>query len=211
MHLLDVEDLVISSGDVRLVNGIDLTIAGGERVGLIGESGSGKSLTALGVMQLLPRGLSSAGDVRFEDCDLARVSERVRSSPLLRCVQTVQPLAANLGLPVETSEALGPRADRDAACLVRSLGSRTSAVVVCTHGETIEALQERLVRPGQLAFGPGSEHEKGSVWVLRGGGGWFTEAVYLRPGHACSGATARRGGWRHEQGGARGLSSERGR
>ncbi len=78
MSLLDVEDLVISSGDVRLVDGIDLSIGAGERVGLIGESGSGKSLTALGVMQLLPRGISSAGSVRFEGCDLVRISERAR-------------------------------------------------------------------------------------------------------------------------------------
>ncbi|MDA8317731.1 MAG: phosphoglycerate mutase family protein [Actinomycetota bacterium] len=107
---------------------------------------------------------------------------QVLSSPLLRCVQTVQPLAAHLGLPVETSEALGPRADRDAARLVRSLASGTRAVVVCTHGETIEALQRRLARPGHLAFGPGSEHEKGSVWVLGGSGGRFADAIYLRPG-----------------------------
>jgi 8-oxo-dGTP diphosphatase len=118
---------------------------------------------------------------------------RVLSSPLLRCVQTVEPLAAHLGLPVETSEALRPRADRDAASLVRSLGSGTRAVVVCTHGETIEALQRRLARPGQLAFGPGSEHEKGSVWVLSGSGGRFAEAIYLPPGHARSGSTVREG------------------
>ena len=78
MSLLDVEDLVISSGDVRLVDGIDLSLGAGERVGLIGESGSGKSLTALGVIQLLPRGISSTGSIRFEDCDLGRVSERAR-------------------------------------------------------------------------------------------------------------------------------------
>ena len=78
MSLLDVENLVISSGDVRLVDGIDLSIGAGERVGLIGESGSGKSLTALGVMQLLPRGISSTGSIRFEDCDLVGAPERAR-------------------------------------------------------------------------------------------------------------------------------------
>ena len=107
---------------------------------------------------------------------------RVLSSPLLRCVQTVEPLAAHLGVPVRTSGALVPGADRDAVRLVRSLGARSRPVVVCTHGETIEALQQRLFRPGELAFRPGGAHEKGSVWVLRWSDGRFTEATYLPPG-----------------------------
>ena len=96
MSLLDVEDLVISSAGARLVDGIDLSVGAGERVGLIGESGSGKSLTALGVMQLLPRGLSSTGSIRFEDRDLARISERARSSLRGRRVAMVfqEPMSA---------------------------------------------------------------------------------------------------------------------
>jgi broad specificity phosphatase PhoE len=106
---------------------------------------------------------------------------RVLSSPLVRCVQTVEPLARELGLKVEDAEALGPQADRDAARLVRSLAKESDAVVICTHGETIEALQRRLARPGKHAFGPGGAHEKGSVWLLRASGGRFTSATYLPP------------------------------
>lgn len=47
-----------------LVGGIDLTVMPGERVGLIGESGSGKSLTALSIMGLLPDTLTARGSVR---------------------------------------------------------------------------------------------------------------------------------------------------
>ena len=96
MTLLDVEDLVISSAGARLVDGIDLSVRAGERVGLIGESGSGKSLTALGVMQLLPRGISSTGSIRFEGRDLARISERARSSLRGRRVAMVfqEPMSA---------------------------------------------------------------------------------------------------------------------
>ncbi len=125
---------------------------------------------------------------------------QVVSSPLMRCVHTVEPLATFLGLPIEETEALGPQADREAARLLRSLASAPHAVVVCTHGETIEALQRRLARPGKLAFGPGGAHEKGSVWLLHGSGGRFTSATYLPPGrppyagHASGGRGARAAG-----------------
>jgi len=109
---------------------------------------------------------------------------RVLSSPLLRCVQTVEPLAANLGLRVELSQNLGPHADREAARVLRSLASELRTVVVCTHGETIEALQRRLARPKDLAFGPSGPREKGSVWVLRWNGRRLVEATYLPPTHA---------------------------
>ncbi len=104
---------------------------------------------------------------------------RVLSSPLVRCLQTVEPLATRLGIVVEQSEALGPTTDREAARLLRSLTSEPRAVVVCTHGETIEALQRRLARPDKHSFGPGGPHEKGSVWLLRAKGARFTSAAYL--------------------------------
>ncbi len=61
-----------------LVHDIDLTVGRGERVGLIGESGSGKSLTALGVMGLLPEDVEATGSVRLAgvDHDLIGAGER---------------------------------------------------------------------------------------------------------------------------------------
>ncbi len=59
--MLDITDLRIGDG---LVDGVSFKIASGERVGLIGESGSGKTLTALAVMGLidLPRSGSTLLD-----------------------------------------------------------------------------------------------------------------------------------------------------
>jgi broad specificity phosphatase PhoE len=108
-------------------------------------------------------------------------ARQVLSSPLLRCVQTVEPLANRLGVPIEYSDALGPRGDKDAAALLGALALASHAVVVCTHGETIEALQRRLGRASKLGFGPGSAHEKGSVWRLHVRGGRLTSATYLPP------------------------------
>jgi peptide/nickel transport system ATP-binding protein len=48
-----------------LVHGVDVTVAPGERLGIIGESGSGKSLTALAVLGLLPYPLAAAGSARI--------------------------------------------------------------------------------------------------------------------------------------------------
>ncbi|MCO8305100.1 MULTISPECIES: ABC transporter ATP-binding protein [unclassified Streptomyces] len=64
MTLLDVHGLTVRTADGRsLVSDLSFTVAGGERLGLIGESGSGKSLTTLAVLGLLPEGMSVTGSV----------------------------------------------------------------------------------------------------------------------------------------------------
>ncbi|MEU3272136.1 ABC transporter ATP-binding protein [Saccharomonospora sp. NPDC006951] len=77
--MLNVRDLVVSGRDGVLVDHVSFDVGEGERVGLIGASGSGKSLTALALMGLLPEGLSLSGSIRFEGSELAGASERVLS------------------------------------------------------------------------------------------------------------------------------------
>ncbi|WP_410601614.1 ABC transporter ATP-binding protein [Amycolatopsis sp. lyj-90] len=59
-----------------LVRGVSFDIARGERVGLIGESGSGKSLTALSIMGLLPEELAASGSVKLDGRELLTASEK---------------------------------------------------------------------------------------------------------------------------------------
>ena len=59
--MLTVKDLRIGP-----VGPISFDIAPGERVGLVGDSGSGKSLTALAIMGLLPDSLTATGSIQFE-------------------------------------------------------------------------------------------------------------------------------------------------
>jgi oligopeptide/dipeptide ABC transporter ATP-binding protein len=59
--LLEVSGLNVSAGDVPLVRDVSFDIGAGERVGLIGESGSGKTLTALALLGLLPEGVEATG------------------------------------------------------------------------------------------------------------------------------------------------------
>ncbi|MHB8345962.1 MAG: ABC transporter ATP-binding protein [Acidiferrobacterales bacterium] len=67
-----------ASGPVRAVDGVSLDIAAGESVALLGESGSGKSVAALALLQLLPQpaGRIVAGRVLLGDRDLLRTPER---------------------------------------------------------------------------------------------------------------------------------------
>jgi peptide/nickel transport system ATP-binding protein len=73
--ILRVEDLSVRVGAIEAVHGVTFELARGQRVGLIGESGSGKTLTALAIMGLLPEGLSASGRVLFEGHDLLALSE----------------------------------------------------------------------------------------------------------------------------------------
>ncbi|SNT42719.1 ABC-type dipeptide/oligopeptide/nickel transport system, ATPase component [Streptosporangium subroseum] len=73
MSLLDVTGLGVRSGQGReLVSDVSFTLEAGARLGLIGESGSGKSLTALAIMGLLPTGMTASGSVVLDAPGLPR-------------------------------------------------------------------------------------------------------------------------------------------
>jgi oligopeptide/dipeptide ABC transporter ATP-binding protein len=79
--LLAVEDLRVTfgtrRGTVHAVNGISFAIEPGETLGIVGESGCGKSVTALALMGILPRnGRVTGGAARFAGRDLLRLRER---------------------------------------------------------------------------------------------------------------------------------------
>ena len=82
MSLLEVSGLTVTTGRSPLVAGLELTIEPGERVGLIGESGSGKSLTCLSILGLLPSNLQASGSLRLDGVqhDLLRAGEQTWSS-----------------------------------------------------------------------------------------------------------------------------------
>src|SRR5207253_3839610 len=73
--LLAVEGLKVRVGDVDAVAISGFELAAGKRTGLIGESGSGKTLTALAIMGLLPEGMGVRGSIRYGGSDLLTVGE----------------------------------------------------------------------------------------------------------------------------------------
>lgn len=73
---LEVRDLTVDIDGLRVVDGVSFDVPDGARVGLIGESGSGKSLTALAILGLLPVGASAAGSVRWNGRELIGLPDR---------------------------------------------------------------------------------------------------------------------------------------
>jgi peptide/nickel transport system ATP-binding protein len=63
--LLEIDALSIAIGATRIIKNLSLEVRGGEILGLVGASGSGKSMTALAVMQLLPQTAQATGAVRL--------------------------------------------------------------------------------------------------------------------------------------------------
>ncbi len=80
-YLLEVQDLKtyfkVKAGRVRAVDGVSFAIKPGEKLGVVGESGCGKSVTALSIMRLLPQppGEIAGGSVLFEDQELLDLPE----------------------------------------------------------------------------------------------------------------------------------------
>jgi oligopeptide transport system ATP-binding protein len=80
-NLLEVQDLKVyfkvKAGRVRAVDGVSFAIKPGEKVGVVGESGCGKSVTALSIMRLVaqPPGEYAGGSLLFEDQDLLELPE----------------------------------------------------------------------------------------------------------------------------------------
>ena len=124
---------------------------------------------------LSERGLAQASRIAAE----LRVDSiaAIVSSPYLRCVETVEPLATALGLTVGTSDALAEGAGAQAA--LGMVEEADEPVVLCTHGDVIGELISTLAGRGipldddRLA--------KGSTWVLTVVDGAVTSATYRPP------------------------------
>lgn len=94
--VLDVRNLVVRRGDLVAVRGVDVRVRAGQRVGLVGESGAGKSLTALAIMGLLQPGWTTEGQVMHDGVDLTGISDRAFSRRRGRTLSMVfqDPLSA---------------------------------------------------------------------------------------------------------------------
>ncbi|ADI05296.1 ABC transporter, ATP-binding protein [Streptomyces bingchenggensis BCW-1] len=143
MTLLDVRGLTVRTADGRtLVDDLSLSVAPGERLGVIGESGSGKSLTTLAVLGLLPEGMTATGSVELGGTQIVGASEKRLTGVRGRDAAIVfqEPLTA-----------LDPlmRVGRQIAGPLRQRRGLTGGALKRAVAEALE--QVRLPEPGRIA------------------------------------------------------------
>ena len=91
-NLLEINNLsihyILKEATVKAVNNLTLSLKSGETIGLVGETGAGKTTTALGLMQLVqtPPGMVTEGSIHFDGRNLLEISEvemrKVRGSQI---------------------------------------------------------------------------------------------------------------------------------
>ena len=131
MALLDVRDLRTSfftpGGEVRAVDGVSFSVDAGRTLGLVGESGCGKTMTALSILRLTPpAGRIVSGEIVFDGRNLLTLSEpdmrRVRGNAIAMIFQ--EPMSSlnpvftvgdQIGEAVRLHQRLGRRAAREKA------------------------------------------------------------------------------------------------
>lgn len=77
--LLEVRNLTIRFGATTVVDNVSFDLDAGERLGIIGESGSGKTLTSLAIIGLLPDAANISGSVKFNGRELTNLKDREMS------------------------------------------------------------------------------------------------------------------------------------
>ncbi|MGK5728363.1 dipeptide ABC transporter ATP-binding protein [Streptomyces sp. URMC 124] len=172
-RLLEVDGLTVDAGGRPLVRGVGFTVDRGERVGIIGESGSGKTLTALALLGLLGEGLRAGGSARLDGVpfDLLAATDRELSTVRGRLAGMVfqEPMTAlNPVMKVgpQVAEALrlhGPRSERPgraearaaAVGLLERLRLPDPARAARSYPHQLSGGQrQRAVLGGALAAGP---------------------------------------------------------
>ncbi|MDE2368624.1 MAG: ABC transporter ATP-binding protein [Burkholderiales bacterium] len=110
-------------GEVEALRGLSFALQRGHTLGLIGESGSGKSLTALALIGLLPDGARAAGSVRFQERELLVQDEaawcRLRGDRIamvfqepMTALNPLHPIARQIAEPLRLHRGLGTAAAR---------------------------------------------------------------------------------------------------
>jgi phosphohistidine phosphatase SixA len=140
--------------------------------------------TAEGLDDML-RPLTAQG--RYQSADLVGLLgemgiTEIRSSPYRRCLETVAPLAAALGLDVIVDERLAEGPADGAIALARAMAE--TSTVLCSHGDILPAILDHLRLNDALDLGPDPRCQKASTWICEPNRAWaghFAEATYLVP------------------------------
>jgi oligopeptide/dipeptide ABC transporter ATP-binding protein len=168
--LLEVRDLHVwfdlpGGRELHAVQGVSFELGRGERLGLVGESGCGKSTTVLALMGLLPPSATASGEVLFEGRDLLAAGEesvrphRWRDLAMvfqgaMNALNPVQTVQAQLVEPMELHGiARGKAARQRATELLEAVGIPASTGTRYPH-ELSGGMRQRAAMAMALACGP---------------------------------------------------------
>ena len=154
--LLSVEDVAVdlptARGNLRAVDRVDLTLGPGRTLGIVGESGCGKTMLSRAILQLLPKKAKLSGRVMFDGQDLARCSpealRKLRARSLAVVFQDpMTSLNPVLTIGTQLIETLQEHLELDVAAATRRAVELLAAV-------GIPAPEQRLTQyPHQLSGG----------------------------------------------------------
>lgn len=171
MALLEVQDLHIrlqtTRGPADAVRGLSFTLDKGDAIGLIGESGCGKSLTVMALMGLLPEGAQVRGSIRFEGQELVGLDEhqmcRLRGDRLamifqepMTALNPVHTIGHQVAEPLRLHRGLKAAAARsEAIALLDRVGIPNAAQRVDAYPHQFSGGQrQRITIAMALACGP---------------------------------------------------------
>lgn len=169
--VLEVRDLSVSftteGGTVSAVDRVSLELASGEIVGMVGESGCGKSVTAMSIAGLLPDSARVSGSVRLEGTELVGVREpvlrRVRGKEIayifqepMTSLNPVLTVGRQIGEVLQVHERMSKRAARARAVELLSLvGIPSAAKRVDNYPHQLSGgMRQRVMIAMAVACGP---------------------------------------------------------
>ena len=171
MPLLEVSDLQVCLPTARglacAVRGAGFTLERGDTLGLIGESGCGKSMTALALLGLLPDGASVTGSIRFDGQELVgqpdAALQRLRGNRIgmvfqepMTALNPLHRIGRQVAEPLRRHRGLGARAaEQEALALLERVGLPDAAQRIHAYPHQFSGGQrQRITIAMALACGP---------------------------------------------------------
>ena len=161
MALLELDDLTVelttSRGPAKAVRGVSLALERGQTLGIVGESGCGKSMTALAIMGLLPEGARTYGAVRLDGQNLLALNDdamcRIRGNRVAMIFQEpttslnpVHAIGRQVAEPLRLHKHLNPADARlEAIALLDRVGIPNAAQRFNTYPHQISGGQRQRV------------------------------------------------------------------
>ncbi|MER6991350.1 ABC transporter ATP-binding protein [Saccharopolyspora hirsuta] len=165
--LLEVSGLRVELGGRPVVADVDLRIAAGDRVGLIGESGAGKSMIAAAITGVLPEGARTSGSVRLDGRELLGAPHRQQAEvrgrwlamvgqDALTALNPLVRVGKQLALPLRKRGLARAEIAAESAAMLRSVGmTDVERILRSRPGQLSGGQRQRILIAMALACRPG--------------------------------------------------------